>query len=439
MPNGNPPPTGIVSTVGLNRITNGTGINDAFTVPKNYYPYTTTKRLAVYHHGVGELCYSPVPNFPWIAAQYPMASSDEGTASPPDYWAASPSITSSVNLQNAYQANSASSWYTGIYPAVKTGKAFHIGYSMGGLSALVFAAHNPASVAAVFVGAPTLNLGNLWNPATSVASPSNGGNITNIASWSFPSAGTLSLQNVVGLTNPLAASGSFPGAFNGQNPLVYVVCSGGTAAVQYTGVTYSTTGSVSTGTLTGCTYNSGLSTGTPTTVSTGASVAYSRVAAQILPNAGQFTAGINTAYGGTYVPSANDPTYNGTTVNGVTFTTQQSARDVFYMGCNYPQLFSTFPIVVWYGQADVTCNWNEIEAWATIINNYCTANSLPPTVSLVAGPYSTHPSVSFDCYYALGQASTLSNAVKIGGSTGTSASVAYQTADTVLATLANLN
>ena len=87
----------------------------------------------------------------------------------------------------------------------------------------------------------------------------------------------------------------------------------------------------------------------------------------------------------------------------------------------------------------MTCNWNEIEAWATIINNYCTANSLPPTVSLVAGPYSTHPSVSFDCYYALGQASTLSNAVKIGGSTGTSASVAYQTADTVLATLANLN
>lgn len=83
---------------------------------------------------------------------------------------------------------------------------------------------------------------------TTVASGSNSGEISTIASWSAPSAGVLDV----------ASSASFP-----SSGTVTVAASGTTTAI----VNYTGTGS---GTLTGCTYVSGSPTGT---VSTGGAVA----------------------------------------------------------------------------------------------------------------------------------------------------------------------
>ena len=83
--------------------------------------------------------------------------------------------------------------------------------------------------------------------ATTVASGSNGGEISAIASWSAPSAGVLDV----------ASSASFP-----SSGTVHVAASGSTTAV----VTYTGKG---TGTLTGCAYVSGSATGT---VATGGAV-----------------------------------------------------------------------------------------------------------------------------------------------------------------------
>jgi hypothetical protein len=84
---------------------------------------------------------------------------------------------------------------------------------------------------------------------TTVASGSNSGEISTIASWSAPSAGVLDV----------ASSASFPSG----GGTVTVAASGSTTAI----VNYTGTGS---GTLTGCTYVSGSPTGT---VSTGGAVA----------------------------------------------------------------------------------------------------------------------------------------------------------------------
>ena len=394
------PGNGSEATWGIARSTAGT--NDGLMLPKSYT--AGTKRLCVYHHGAGELAYSPFYNTlsQSIAAIYPHASSDEGTTpgTNTDAWGNATAMTGFTNLATTWQS---------LYG--KTGKVFRYGVSMGGASALCYAAHNPTTTAAVVSTVPAMSLGQLWSPTTTVAAASNGGTITAIASWAFPSAGVLAIADGKGILAPLSGTTTpYPAPAT-------VVTSGGTASITYTGVSGNT--------LTGCVFVSGSGT-----VATGAVVTYSRIAGQAVAS-GNFTTSINSAYGGTYNPATTDATYNGTTVNGVTFTTQQSARDVYYMGINTPQLFSTFPIYLWYGQQDPTCCWKEIEAWATSVNNYCIANSLPQTVTLVADPAGTHATTTYDCWYSYG--------TKLGGSGGTTVTVPYANVNSVLSTFNGLN
>lgn len=379
------------------------GANTGLMLPKNYV--NNTKRLCIYHHGAGELAYSPFSNTLCqnLAAVYPSVSSDEGTTVT-DNWGNAASFIVFDALATTFEAG-------GTYPYGKTGTDFRYGVSMGGASALCYAAHNPGSTAAVVSTIPAFNLGNLWSPTTTVAAASNGGTITAIASWAFPSAGVLAIADGKGILAPLSGTTTpYPAPAT-------VVTSGGTASITYTGVSGNT--------LTGCVFVSGSGT-----VATGAVVTYSRIAGQAVAS-GNFTASINAAYGVTYNPATTDATYNGTTVNGVTFTTQQSARDVYYMGINTPQLFSTFPIYLWYGQQDPTCCWKEIEAWATSVNNYCTTNSLPPTVTLVADPVGTHATATYNCWYSVG--------TKLGGSGGTTVTVPFANMNTVLSAFNGLN
>ena len=98
----------------------------------------------------------------------------------------------------------------------------------------------------ISLGGGTWNFSNFSAPGcavtTSVAAGSNGGEISQIASWSSPSAGVLSVASVTGL----AASGQ-----------VNVATTSGTAIVTYA--------SVSAGQLNGCAYVSGSPTGTVAT------------------------------------------------------------------------------------------------------------------------------------------------------------------------------
>jgi hypothetical protein len=94
--------------------------------------------------------------------------------------------------------------------------------------------------------------------STTVASGSNTGEISQIASWSTPSAGT----------QAVASSASFP-----ASGTVIVTTSTTPATVTYTG-----TGS---GTLTGCTYVSGSATGTVTTTTSTVTLASETVTVNI--------------------------------------------------------------------------------------------------------------------------------------------------------------
>lgn len=86
--------------------------------------------------------------------------------------------------------------------------------------------------------------GQLAGPATTVASGSNGGEISAIASWSSPSAGKLDIASSTG--------------WNSAGGSAWVVASGSTIGqIAYTGV--------AAGQLTGCTYVTGSATGTVAT------------------------------------------------------------------------------------------------------------------------------------------------------------------------------
>jgi len=439
-------------------------------LPKNYV--NGMKRLCIYHHGAGELAYSPFynPLCANLAAIYPSVSSDEGTAII-DNWGNAASFIVFDALATTFEAS-------GTYPYGKTGTDFRYGVSMGGASALCYAAHNPGTTAAVVSTIPAFNLTNLWSPTTTVAAGSNTGTLSAIASWTTPAAGVLSVVDAIGIITP---PGIGPYTFAGTNgaalstlstlalnnvtgiPIFYspgtaagtIVTNNGTHPFTYTGISGNTltgcvfsgtqadtvatnaviamaspanvittggTGSivytgVSGNTLTGCVYVNG----TGTTVVTGNTVTYSRIQNQPVAT-GDFKTSINNAYG-TYSPAGPDAFYTSATV--------QASRDVYYMGMNTPQLFSTFPIYLWYGMQDPTCCWKEIEAWALNVNNYCTANSLPPTVTLVADPVGTHASATYNCWYSVG--------TKLGGSGGTTVSVPFANMNTVLSAFNVLN
>lgn len=176
--------------------------------------------------------------------------------------------------------------------------------------------------------------GGLWNfnhftgsncqATTSVASGSNGGTITSIASWGTPGAGVLAVANV----------GGWPSSGNAT-----VATSNGNAVISYTGT--------SAGQLTGCAYVSG-GTGT---VSTGGVV-----------NAGYVPATISLAGSSSVRPAValfNNLTMRGTRVSAFTPLTNAIVSVVGYS--NYEPTTGNYT----YATGDVA-SFNQGAAWTTI-------------------------------------------------------------------------
>jgi pimeloyl-ACP methyl ester carboxylesterase len=240
---------GRISTAGVGRVVASEG--DLTVSPKSYQPNNTV-RGTMYMHAYGELAISrqDAYDLDTFADLYPTLAMDLGevgvTPNGTDGWA---------NNTVMSRITSGATYLQGTMGA-KSGKLLLYGFSMGALATLAWAAHNPTKVAAVFVGIPTINLGDIWTNNTS-----------------------------------------------------------------------------------------------------------------------GFTAAINTAYGGTYSPTATDGVYGGQV---------QAAHDVYYMSQNTPSLFTSFPIMMWYGSSDVTAQPSFVTAFASSVN---TAGG---NVTLVNSPTGTH-------------------------------------------------
>ena len=102
---------------------------------------------------------------------------------------------------------------------------------------------------------------------------------------------------------------------------------------------------------------------------------------------------INLAYGGTYSSTATDATYTPSSI--------QASRDVYYMGINSPSMFTSFPIIMWYGTADPTAIPANVTGFATSVNN------AGGNVTIVADSGGTHLTTYWDLYYTGGTYSNM--------------------------------